>query len=165
MPARLCPSDTAIHLNATPAGGVWGGVGISGNNFVPSLAAAGTFPLTYTYTAGNGCVSIGSISAKVADCPERNVPLSYNALILYPNPNNGQFFIRINSALYNHLGMRVYASNGALVRVQQFTGLSWGQSVPINLSNMAAGVYSIIFYVETAAGTEEKSFKIIIANH
>jgi extracellular elastinolytic metalloproteinase len=165
LPSRICVSDSVMHLSATPVGGVWSGTGISGNNFIPASTATGTFILTYTYTGTGGCISTANISAKVEDCPDRNIALSNNALILYPNPNNGQFFMWVNSALYNHLGMKVYASNGQLVKTQQFTGLTWGQRIPIDLSNLAAAVYTVHFYFDNGTRTEEKAFKVIIGGH
>src|SRR5439155_9314644 len=102
LPAKICLSDTAIHLVATPAGGVWSGIGISGNNFVPAIVTTGTYILTYTYTDNSGCISSSTITAKVDDCPDRIISLRDNAVLLYPNPNTGQFIIKINSVLYSH---------------------------------------------------------------
>ena len=47
-----CTTDnSAITLSATPSGGTFSGAGVSGGNFIPSLAGtAGTHTLTYTYT-------------------------------------------------------------------------------------------------------------------
>jgi hypothetical protein len=90
--------------------------------------------------------------------------LSDNALSLYPNPNNGKFNIKINSVLYNYLGMKVYTNNGLLVRTQQLAGLTWGRIVPIDLSNLPGGVYIVKFYYEGGVRSSEKSFKVIIGN-
>jgi PKD repeat protein len=47
-----CIDAPLIALNGQPAGGVWSGQGISGNNFNPLLVGVGTWTLTYTYGTG-----------------------------------------------------------------------------------------------------------------
>jgi hypothetical protein len=165
LPSRICLSDTMIVLTGTPVGGVWSGVGVIGNNFLPIRTAVGTYTLTYTFTNSSGCVSSASVIAKVEDCPERRILLRDDAVIVYPNPNSGQFNLRINSTLYSYLGMRVYASNGALVHRQAFTGLQYGRVIPIDLSKLAPGVYQVYIYYDGGVRTSEKTFKIVIAGH
>jgi hypothetical protein len=87
-----------------------------------------------------------------------------NALLLYPNPNNGQFNIRVNSVLYNNLLMKVYSNGGILVRTQQIGGLAWSRVVPIDLTNLPGGVYMVKFYYDGGARTAEKTFKVIIGH-
>ncbi|MET0392605.1 MAG: choice-of-anchor J domain-containing protein [Chitinophagaceae bacterium] len=163
LPNKICLSDTLVALTATPAGGTWSGIGVSGNNFVPPVTAVGTYTLSYSSTNTFGCTTVGTTQAKVEDCPERIILLRDNAVILFPNPNNGQFNIRINSTLYNRLTMRVYTGNGALVRTQQFSGLVFGRVVPIDLRSMPSGSYMVQFSYENAGvRTSEKAFKVII---
>ncbi|RZK46842.1 MAG: PKD domain-containing protein, partial [Hymenobacter sp.] len=62
-PTVLLPADTvlcpgrgqAFRLRATPAGGVWSGVGISAGNLFTPPALPGTTVLTYTVNAGTAC--------------------------------------------------------------------------------------------------------------
>jgi hypothetical protein len=125
----------------------------------------GTYTLTYNYTNNLGCTSSGNVTAKVEACPERIILLRDNAVILYPNPNNGRFFIRINSTLYNYLGMRVYTSHGALVRIQNFGGLVFNRVIPIDLSFLPADVYMVKFYYDDGIRTSSKTFKVVVGEH
>jgi extracellular elastinolytic metalloproteinase len=159
---RICLSDTLVPLIATPAGGTWSGVGASGNNFIPSATAVGNYTLTYTYTSPAGCTNTASVIAKVEDCPERLILLRDNAVILFPNPNNGRFNIRINSTLYNYLGMKVFTSAGQLVKEQNFGGLVFGRVIPIDMSNMPAATYMVKFYYDDGVRTSEKTFKVVV---
>jgi subtilisin-like proprotein convertase family protein len=159
---RICLSDTLIALSGTPAGGVWSGVGVSGSNFIPMATAVGTYTLTYSYTSPAGCTNTATTIAKVEDCPERLILLRDNAVILFPNPNNGRFFIRINSTLYNYLAMGVYTAAGQLVRTQQFGGLVFGRIIPIDLGNMPGGTYMVKFYYNDGVRTSEKTFKVVV---
>jgi subtilisin-like proprotein convertase family protein len=162
IPDTVCTSDQVIPLVASPVGGSWSGIGVSGTNFIPPATAVGTYTLTYTYTSAAGCPATATKKIAVKDCPERIIRLSDNALILFPNPNNGLFNIRVNSVLYNNLMMRVYTNAGVLVRTQQLSGLTWGRIVPIDLTNLPGGVYMVKFYYDGGVRTSEKTFKVII---
>jgi hypothetical protein len=162
IPDTVCISDPVIPLVASPVGGSWSGAGVSGTNFVPPATAVGNYTLTYSYTSAAGCPGTGTKRIVVKDCPERIILLRNNAVILYPNPNSGQFYIRINSVLYNNLNMRVYTNNGVLVRTQQLSGLAWGRVIPIDMTNLPGGLYMVKFYYDGGVRTAEKTFKVII---
>jgi hypothetical protein len=110
----------------------------------------------------------------VEDCQERLRLLRDDAVILYPNPNNGRFNIRINSTLYNYLGMKVYNVQGQLlngVAVNDvlnspvYSGLVYGRVIPIDLSKLPAGIYFVKFYYDDGVRTSEKTFKVVIGGH
>lgn len=159
---RICISDTLVPLVGTPVGGSWSGIGVSGFNFIPGATAVGTYTLTYSYTNAAGCTSTDTTKAVVSDCPERIRLLRDDAVILYPNPNSGQFFIRMNSVLYNYLSMRVYTSAGQLVSTQDWKGLVYGRVVPINLTHLPAAVYMVRFIYDDGVRTSEKTFRVVI---
>jgi subtilisin-like proprotein convertase family protein len=168
---RICISDTLVPLVGTPVGGSWSGIGVSGFNFVPTATAVGTYNLTYSYTNAQGCTATATTVAKVEDCQERLRLLTDDAVILYPNPNNGLFNIRINSTLYNYLGMKVYNAQGQLLNGEAvnsvmvspvYTGLVYGRVVPIDLTHLPAGIYMVKFYYDDGVRTSEKGFKVII---
>jgi subtilisin-like proprotein convertase family protein len=163
LPAKICLSDTLVALTATPAGGTWSGIGVSGNTFRPIMTALGTFNLSYTYTDPLGCVTVASIPAKVEDCPERLILLRDNAVILYPNPNNGQFKVRINSILYNKLTMRIFNSSGNLVKTQQYSGLVFNRVINVDLTYLPSGPYMVQFSYDGGVRTSEKTFKVMVA--
>ncbi len=162
LPTRICLSDTLVPLNATPVGGSWSGMGVSGFNFVPSATAIGAYTLTYTYVNILGCTSTGTVIAKVEDCPERIRQLDEDAVKVYPNPNNGRFNIRVNSVLYNYLGMRVYNTLGQPIRTQTFSGLVYGRVIPVDLGDLPSGTYMVKIFYDDGIRTNEKTFPIMI---
>jgi hypothetical protein len=164
IPSSLCISDTAITLTASLAGGIWSGNGVQGNKFVPSAAGLVTATVTYTVTNSFGCTSASSANIQVNACPERHILLSAdNSLIIYPNPNNGQLSIRLRSDLYTRLGMKVYSSDGRLIKTQLFTGLYYNQVLPVDLSRASNGPYMLYFYNDEGGALIKRTSGIVIA--
>ena len=53
-----CITSASYTLTgATPAGGTYSGIGVTGNNFNASVAGLGLHVITYTYTNSNGCTN------------------------------------------------------------------------------------------------------------
>lgn len=65
----FCVTETTVTLSATPAGGVFSGVGVSGTNFNPSVAGVGTHDVYYDYTDINGCSNSDVIQITVVPLP------------------------------------------------------------------------------------------------
>ena len=157
----VCKSDAAFTLSATPAGGAFSGTGVSGSSFVPS--AAGVGPIAVTYTAANaGCQSQVSRTIQVNECSERHLTLDkYPAVIIYPNPNNGVFGIRLNTDLYSSMNVKVFNSMGQLVKSQVATGLTYGSVINVALPSSApSGTYHL--YLTSDSDKSAKSFKIVV---
>ncbi|MFN3939292.1 MAG: hypothetical protein ACK4IY_01815, partial [Chitinophagales bacterium] len=58
VPDFYCESNGLLLLNATPAGGVYNGAGVSGNEFNPAITGpGGPLSFTYTFTSALGCVT------------------------------------------------------------------------------------------------------------
>ncbi|HRH68613.1 MAG TPA: PKD domain-containing protein [Flavobacteriales bacterium] len=66
-----CADSAPEPLNATPAGGIWVGPGVTGPPYAfdPAAVAPGLYVLTYTYSDGSGCTSSGDITATVMALP------------------------------------------------------------------------------------------------
>ncbi|UTW62994.1 T9SS type A sorting domain-containing protein [bacterium SCSIO 12741] len=73
--AAVCAGDAAFALSGgSPAGGTYSGTGVSGGQFNPTTAGAGTHTITYNYTDGNNCSSSATQSITVHAQP--NVTLA-----------------------------------------------------------------------------------------
>ena len=165
IPSALCISDTAINLTASLAGGAWSGsIGVLGNQFVPSVAGQGTTVLTHTVVNSFGCSSSKTATLQVNECPERHVSLlSLNAIIVYSNPNNGRFNLWIKTDLYKKLGLRVYASDGKLLKTELLTGIFYNRVVPIDLSRFPNGVYQLLLFNDETGNLIKKTVGIVIS--
>ena len=69
LAATYCVDAAAAPLTGSPSGGTFSGIGISGNNFVPSQAGVGTHTIIYTYTNQFGCTNSTSQSVVVNPLP------------------------------------------------------------------------------------------------
>ena len=100
----------------------------------------------------------------MVDCPERVRLLRNNAVILFPNPNNGRFNVRINSTLYTYLGMSVYSTTGQLLYSKTFSGLVYGRVVPIDITHLPAGNYMVKFFYDDGTRTSEKTIQVSVGH-
>jgi hypothetical protein len=140
FPDTVCINAGQQNLvGGSPAGGVYSGVGVSGLQFNPSVAGAGVYVITYSYTDANLCANSATHNVKVDSCNSSGIMKQLNSddhLLVYPNPGNGNF--TISSA--NNLGLiRIYNSIGELVYEAQ----AETTTQEINISNMRAGVYTL----------------------
>lgn len=107
--ADVCENAGLIPLNTgTPSGGIYSGVGVSANNFNPSLAGVGTHAITYTYVDATGTYdTTQTITVNAAP----NVSLSSFPLVcendVFVNLNQGSpaggTYIYGNAILFNSL--------------------------------------------------------------
>ncbi|MEO1623927.1 MAG: hypothetical protein AAFV25_02125, partial [Bacteroidota bacterium] len=68
-----CIDFGTINLVASPGGGNWTGIGVTGTQFDPVVAGAGTFTLTYTYTdATTNCSNSASVDITINPLPVVN---------------------------------------------------------------------------------------------
>lgn len=71
--ADRCQNDVDVNLIGSPTGGVFSGIGVSGNMFDPSV---GTQSITYSYSNGNGCSNTGIAVIIVNQMPTVNAGAS-----------------------------------------------------------------------------------------
>ena len=67
--SSYCADASSITLTASPSGGNFSGAGVTGNSFNPSTAGTGSHTITYSYTDGNGCSNMDSVSTIINSLP------------------------------------------------------------------------------------------------
>jgi len=92
----VCINGGLVPLSATPAGGTFSGTGVTGTNFNPSTAGAGTHTITYTYiTLGCTYTTTRNIVVNplpvVSINPQANLCLNGVPVVLVGNPAGGTF--------------------------------------------------------------------------
>lgn len=67
--ASVCDTVGAFALTGgSPSGGTYSGTGVSGSDFDPSVAGAGTFQIIYSYTNTDGCTNEAAAPLTVDNC-------------------------------------------------------------------------------------------------
>ncbi len=116
--APVCENGNPVSLSASPSGGSFSGIGVTGNSFDPSVAGDGIHLITYTYQGPNGCRFNEDISVEVEDLPLVTfvIPETFcesDGLQILSNVNpsggsfagpgiTGLFFIAQNAGAGNH---------------------------------------------------------------
>lgn len=97
VPDTVCNNTSLFTLGGeSPAGGVWSGSGVSGNQFDPTQQL-GNVIITYTYTDTNNCSGSAVDSVWVENCTGMNEAVELSCSI-YPNPAQDVITITWNSA-------------------------------------------------------------------
>jgi len=124
-------------------------VSFSSTGFVPSAAQGGNSntPLHYTYTDANDYKGITYYRLKQIDLDDRYTYTLIKAVsgsgstgvsvLLYPNPNQGQFTIRMDGATGTH-EVRIIDEKGAVVKIMLLDG-----NTPLPVTGLPSGTYVI----------------------
>jgi len=151
-PDTVCQQGGLVPMVASPSGGTFtGSTGVSGTDFNPSTAGAGTYTLNYNYTDTNGCSGSASAMLVVVDC----TGIDENALdgvTVFPNPTVGSFFINLPMGIVEQSVVRVMDASGKLVgewNVNQ-------NNFEVDLSSYSNGMY----FVQVQANGKMANFKV-----
>ncbi len=94
-------------------------------------------------TWGHGKIDAYAGLVKVIETtPIKNLETMPDAIMAYPNPNNGSFKVLFTEADENLL-ISVYTSNGQRILTQQVNNVAVQQSLDIDLGRVATGAYIV----------------------
>jgi hypothetical protein len=131
-----CEKDTVGILTGNPVGGVWSGIGVSGNTFNPTVAGLGSFYVVYTYTATNSCTNKDSLLMKVTSCLGVDDVSDENLFSVYPNPTTSEINVKTDVQLIGS-DFVLYDNAGNVLR----RGKIKSENTSVKLSDYSAGVY------------------------
>lgn len=137
----ICNNASPISLVGQPAGGVFSGNGVSGNNFNPSGLGAGFQNITYSFTDGNGCIANATDSIQIVICTGISETSDNLPVAIYPNPSSGKVYVDLTALSGKQVSLQVYSPDGKLIMHSYFEADNNIRS--INLSNQAQGLYVI----------------------
>jgi hypothetical protein len=117
---------------------------INGRNYGVYSSEEGTKFLIseYYYANGTPCQYLTKVFNLPGEIPtniEDKGTTSTSPLLLYPNPNNGSFFIRFHSNDENNHQIELYSATGKLIDIYK----SFSNPTQIINSNLSEGVYLI----------------------
>jgi hypothetical protein len=112
-----------------------------------------TTPSIFTITAmgANGCAGKATLNQNISECTGIAKNAAVNGMMLYPNPTSGEFTIELNNNAEKNIEVtdvtgRVIVSTSTV-----------SETVNINLSNLASGVY----YVKVQSENANKVVKVV----
>jgi len=95
-------------------------------------------------TNATSCVNSGDITITWVDCTSIDEFSNNVSLSIYPNPNNGEFSLKINALQDEILNVRVVNELGAVVYSKEDISVRDAITLNINLKEKAAGIYSLV---------------------
>ena len=129
----VCKGDSLV-LNASPSGGSYSGVGVTGNLF--HSASVGTSTVSYSYTNPNGCSNTASKTLTINLCSGiKEVDENGIFVKISPNPNEGEFSIALNTDLQRGW-IEIYNSLSQLVIAEPIE-----RATKINMKEEGSGIY------------------------
>jgi hypothetical protein len=133
----VCQSGLPYSLSGgSPAGGSYGGQGITGNTFDPGLLPFGIYAIQYTYTDSSGCTATATDEITYYDCT--GLEQADNAHItLMPNPATAWLEIRWTDGINDPTVYEVFDPTGKLI--QRSTSNEANYRLPVG--NLAEGMY------------------------
>lgn len=134
VPAPSGAGSYAWYVNSTPVPGATTAV-LSGI----TVDQAGAYNVVYTNS--DGC-SVTSSAIVISAMPSAE-------MYIMPNPNNGQFDIRVYNAPGEELSLRIYDAAGALVYARKVAPAMPYSSVKVDLQAMGippAGIYHVVLF-------------------
>ncbi|MGL5889540.1 MAG: T9SS type A sorting domain-containing protein, partial [Bacteroidia bacterium] len=138
----LCINAPAQTLNGQPAGGVFSGPGVSGNQFDPAVALPGTHPIVYNYTDANGCSNTDTIMVMVDVCTGTATAAPITNAV-YPNPFSDMLSIRSDEVISE---INIFDMQGKLLLTQTVQSYS----AQIETNTLPAGMYVLRVVSESA---------------
>ncbi len=104
----------------------------------------GNFIYWVESTTNEGCVGIDSIALEIMYCSSIFDQENDNfSVIVYPNPNNGDFIIDINSDIKDKVKLSIFDSQGRLVNSDNMDISIGDNSKKISLKSLSQGMYII----------------------
>jgi hypothetical protein len=133
----ICLGDAA-SISATGAATYSWNNGSNNATISVSTASAGTQTYSVMGTDLNGCAGTASIGILIDPCTGIEAISATTPIIsIYPNPNNGEFFVKTNSAMninvINDIGQIVISAP-----------LSAGSDYKVNIGNLPNGIYFLV---------------------
>ncbi len=137
-PTTVCLGSGLVPFNGLPAGGLYAGNGVVGNNFNVGTAGAGSHQIVYTYTDVNGCVNTATTTMLVDPCAGLHENVIEQNISIYPVPATDYLVIRCGTT-HDDLQVSIYNAIGQVVSQKAITkGI---QNYKLETSEYARGVY------------------------
>ncbi len=83
------------------------------------------------------------IASRAASDLTKELEVSSPVNSVYPNPNNGQFTLRLNTTKTTKAEVLILNAQGSIIERRQVQLTGRGQTLSFNLRNKASGLYTV----------------------
>ncbi|MBN8692144.1 MAG: T9SS type A sorting domain-containing protein [Bacteroidetes bacterium] len=133
----ICVGES-FTLTASPIGGTFSGVGVTGNVFSP--ATTGTFSVKYDYTINATCSQTTIVTFTVDACVGISESEKLNSSIsVYPNPAASKLFVEMKNELSSEIELNLRNIDGRKIKSLRLTN----KKQEIDLSEISSGIYFV----------------------
>jgi hypothetical protein len=159
-PTLNCPG--AVHYSVSPVTGAisysWGlpagWLGSSNTNILNAFAS-GNGTLTVVATGTCGASSSQTLNVKILICNSIDEKVKEDEqLTVYPNPNSGEFELKLNYAENQNTKIEMYNITGDLIYTAHLTS----DQIKIKMDTISSGVY----FIKALSDHKEHTKKIVI---
>jgi len=148
-PDTLCDNSNIVILPiGSPIGGSYSGAGVNGIYFDPVVAGTGIHSIIYTYSDTNNCLNRDTTKIAVQSCVGIEELSNDFGILVYPNPNTGQFTIEKPNDLNKQVDVKFLDATSKLI---------FEKVIPIGIQkvNMDITYYSKgIYYLQLTVNDE-----------
>jgi len=142
-----CIQSGSINLpSGTPVGGVYSGIGVSSTEFNVINSGLGSHTVLYTYTNEYLCVSSDSVTVNVVDCLSLLNGLNEIGILVYPNPNEGIFYIELPSMPSELIEIKIFDLQAKLIQKKSLK--IDNKVIQIDMSEFNNGIYFIELIID-----------------
>jgi len=146
-----CSTVAGVTMLGTPTGGTFSGTGaVAGDQFFPATGV-NSYTVTYSYTDSLGCSNSASQSVSVVQCTGMMEEHGISQVKIYPNPNTGEFTIRLRTESVQNFEFKVFNNLGELISSDKVVLSKGLYERQVDLQERAAGVYNIQIIYEGEA--------------
>ncbi len=152
----IYPSNaTAVVMTGIPSGGIFSGIGVTGNTFDPASAGVGgPYPITYEFTDVNGCSNTKVIDVTVSLSTAIAIDKNLAGVNVYPNPTAGVAYVSFGNMLLQQVTLTLTDNLGKVVMHKKLSSPKANHTETLDLTGLAKGAYLI--KISTA---ESESFR------
>jgi uncharacterized repeat protein (TIGR01451 family) len=113
----ICKQDNLLILpEGVPENGTYNGLGVVNDSLIdPNQLNLGINVIYYEYIAQNGCSEVDSVTLFVDDCASLNTEV-IESVKIYPNPNNGTFYLKSYDDFSAITEIRITDIKGRLIK-------------------------------------------------
>ena len=106
-----------------------------------------------TVTDANGCEGTGTVNVTAVDCSGIDDQDAGNNMTFWPNPNDGNFFVKIKG-ISGDASLKITGASGQLISHENMT--IHGEVIKeLNLGHLAPGIYFIHLSAENGLLTKK----------